>query len=511
MTKNQIDELVHQTISYYNDYGLHIAAKIHNLTAFELTQTIEEKYPVDTITLSDGTRIWNLLRIYIYSNLPELLRKNKNQTPHLSPFHFLKESITPLSIPPVSNPVWGFSGGASRKFFKDTYYDIYFDSLSQILGDRLVLFEWPESRGSHRAYGDKLYSKHYVPFHIPMYTSTFWELFFYRLTGRRPFSIENEKILNEIIEFISSVSNGDKEEIIKDIYDFIAIFFSLKKFFSKILKKVSPKAVLIRCGYGRFPMALSQACHECSIPTIELQHGLITSNHSAYIKTTMSENRDCIPDYLLTYGDTFTEMVRNGNLFDKNKIISIGFPYLERNQNALQKSNIVFKNLISTFEHTILITAQEIISNEIQKFILEVAEKFNQSRLKIGIVFKPHPLDNTDYSSLKNHNNILLIDKYEDIYDILKSVDIHSTVYSTSGLEAMAFGKPSIFIDIFGITNITNSPFIVTTPTQFVETVKYILSKYDELSQKTLEAAEIFFKSSSEKNIKKFFTESHLL
>jgi len=511
MIKTQADELAQQTIFYYNDYGLQIAGKINSLTAFELAQTIEKKYPVDTITLSDGTRIWNLLRIYIYSNLPDSLKQKEATGLSFSPFHLLKEGITPLKIPKIRQPICGFSSGASRKYYKDTFYDIYLDPFYDILGDQLILFEWPEKRGYHRDYADKLYSKYYVPFHIPLYTSAFWELFFYKLTGHKPFKIDHEDILKEIIEFISATANAEKEKITKDIYDFITVFFSLKKLFVNILKELSPKAVLIRCGYGRFPMALAQACRELHIPSIELQHGIITTSNVAYIRARTSDNQDCVPEYLLTYGDIFADMVKKGNLFDKNKIISVGFPYLERNRDETTKLDDQFKVLCSSFQGTILITSQEVIAREIQTFMSEVAEKFTQLGLNIGIIFKPHPFDRTDYSSLKNHKNVLLIDKYEDIYNILKMVDIHATVYSTSGLEAMAFGKPSIFIDIFGITNITNSPFIVTTPTQFVETVKYILSKYDELSQKTLEAAEIFFKSSSEKNIKKFFTESHLL
>ncbi|MGF3585190.1 MAG: hypothetical protein ACQXXD_05685 [Thermoplasmatota archaeon] len=314
MIKNQTDELTYQTISYYSNYGLHVAAKINNLTAYGLTQTIEKNYPVDAIKFSDGTRIWNLIRIYIYTNLPEVLKQKEGANPRFSPLSLLKEGITPLKIPKIHNPIYGFSSGASRKYYKDTFYDIYLDPIYDILKDQLIIFEWPEYRGSHRYYTDKPYSKHYIPFHIPIYTSTFWELFSYKLTGHTSFTIEHEDILQEIIEFISTTVHAEKKKINNGIYDFITVFFILKKLFSNILKKMSPKAILIRCGYGRFPMALAQACRELHIPSIELQHGIITSSHSAYIRTTPSDNHDCIPEYLLTYGDVFTDMVKKEHL-----------------------------------------------------------------------------------------------------------------------------------------------------------------------------------------------------
>jgi hypothetical protein len=511
MIKNQTEELTHQTISYYNDYGLHVAGEINNLTAFTLTQSIEKKYPVDTITLSDGTRIWNLIRIYIYSNLPESLKQDENTTPRLSAFHLLKENITPLSVPKIPTPVCGFSGGASRKYYKDAFYDIYLDPFSEIFGDRFVLFEWPESRGYHRDYAGKIYTKHYVPFHIPVYTAAFWELLFYKLTSHKGFKIDNEDVLKEIIEFISTACSIDKKRITKDIYDFLAVFFSLKKLFNALLKKMSPKAVLIRCGYGRFPMALAQACREQHIPSIEVQHGIITTSHAAYIRTRPSDNYDCVPEYLLTYGDIFTDMVKKGNLFDTEKVISAGFPYLENNRNEQNRDTAALKTLLSSFHHTVFFTSQAFIAKEVKEFIIKVAKELEKTHPHIGIAFKPHPYDTTNYADLQNYQNIRLIDKYEDIFKLFTVIDIHATVYSTSGLEAMAFGKPNIFVDISGIMNISDSPFIVTSPHQFVASVDTILSNYKEYAAQTSAAAHQFFKPSSEKNFREVFTHLGLL
>lgn len=511
MIKNQTNELTQQTISYYNDYGLHVAAKINNLTAYGLTQTIEKKYRVDAIKLSDGTRIWNLIRIYIYANLPEVLKQKEATNLSFSPLSLIKEGITPLKIPKIRNPIYGFSSGASRKYYKDTFYDIYLDPIYDILKDQLILFEWPEHRGSHRYYTDKLYSKHYVPFHIPLYISTFWELLSYKLTDHISFTIEHEDILQEIIEFISTAAHTEKEKINKDIYDFITVFFILKKFFIKILKKMSPKAVLIRCGYGRFPMALAQACRENYIPCLELQHGIITDSHGAYIRATETKNQDCVPEYLLTYGDIFTDLVKQGKLFDSDKVISVGFPYLENNRNEQNRDTESLKQILSPFAHTIFFTSQGFVAKDVHEFVKNVAQELSVSNPDIGIVFKPHPYDTADYSDLQNYRNVRVLDKYEDIFKIFTVIDIHSTVYSTSGLEAMAFGRPNIFVDIYKIMKINHSPFIVTTPKEFVASVQTILSHYSDYSAQTLNAANQFFKPASQKNFTFIFKKLHLL
>ena len=362
-------------------------------------------------------------------------------------FFTLKESFAPIRIPKKKINICGFSSTESRKYRDGKFYDIYMDPLYEILGDNFAVFEWPEISGYRRKYRGKIYSKSYVPMHIPIYTKTFWNILFYKLLKHRKSHVRSEEKLNEIIEFISKTTSVNKDKLKKEIYDFITIFFYVKEFLRKILKKISPKAVLIRCGYGRFPMALSQACRELNITSIELQHGLITSTLPAYIKTTKSENRDCVPEYLLTHGDVFTETVKKGHLFEKNKIISTGFPYLEKIKEEPYKKQ---KKLISFFKQNIIITSQWTVSNEIQDFTTKVAEK---TKLNIGILFKPHPYDKTDYSKFNNYNNITLIDKYEDIFKLLHHVEVHSTVYSTSGLDAMALGKPNIFALSFNPTS----------------------------------------------------------
>jgi CDP-Glycerol:Poly(glycerophosphate) glycerophosphotransferase len=318
--------------------------------------------------------------------------------------------------------------------------------------------------------------------------------------------IHSENILQEIIEYISSTTSVDKEKLSKDVYDFITVFVSIKHFLAGILKKMKPKAVLIRCGYGRFPMALAQACREQGILPIEIQHGLITKYLIPYNRTTPTDNKDCIPEYLLTHGEIYADVVRNGNLFEKNKVIATGYPYLE-NTLRMRKTDPTLKHALSPFSHNILFTSQWIVASEMQEFMIKVAEQLENNNLDVGVLFKPHPYDKTDYADLhKKHKHLILIDKYEDIFKYFAIVDIHSTVYSTSGLEAMAFAVPNIFIDIYHLTSFPDSLYIVSSPTQFVDSVQQILSTYEKSSAENKEVANLFFTPSTEKNFKKFFT-----
>ncbi|HUS99256.1 MAG TPA: CDP-glycerol glycerophosphotransferase family protein, partial [Candidatus Thermoplasmatota archaeon] len=391
----------------------------------------------------------------------------------------------------------------------NTYYDIYLDPLYDILGDKLAIFEWPETSGYRRKYDHPIYSRHHVPMHIPLWSKTFWGLLSNKLTGRKNVTLESENVLHEIIEYISTTASVDTDKLTNDIYDFITVFVHIKLFLCNILKKIKPKAVLIRCGYGRFPMALSQACREQRIPAIELQHGLITAYLPAYRHTTPTTNKDCIPEYLLTHGDIYTRIVRNGNLFDKEKVFSIGYPYLEKKL-AEKKDNQTLKKSFSRFTQNVLFTSQWNIALEIQQFILSVADLLEQQGLDIGILFKPHPYDRIDYSAIQKCNRIMFIDKYEDTFKLFTFADIHATVYSTSGLEAMAFSVPNIFVDIYKMTKF-NSTYIVSSPDQFVASIHTILSNYTAATEEIKAIADLFFTPSSTKNFKEFFNTLNLI
>lgn len=507
MKNISIDDAVTEIMNFYNTYDLHVAGKIQDIAAFDLIQTIENKFDVDSFKLSDGTRIWNLLRIFIYGTVPVLLKKSTKEDNFKRFLVVFKEGFLPLTLPERETTMYAFSSGESRKLTQGTYYDIYLDPLYDVLGDALCILEWPEKEGIRRNKPTDVYSKNFVPLHIPIYTHTFWNLFFYQLLGKRFYSIEPRKDFEQLIEYISKISTIEKITLTNSIYDFITVFFEMKKFFHTILQQHSPKAVLFRTGYGRFPMALSQACRELKIPTIELQHGLITKYLPAYVRASPTTNHDCVPAYLLTHGEKYSDIVKEGNIFDKDNVVTVGFPYLEKNILDVKKTDTPSDTRYSRFEYTVLFTSQGFIANKIQNFVEEVSLGFEKTGANIGIIFKPHHNDPKGYSELNDkYKNIILEDKYADTFKIMSRTDIHATVYSTSALEAMALGKPNIFVDIYGLTDVKDSIFIVKSPSDFVERVQTIVANYDRFTEQTRSIAALFFKPHSEKNLREFFT-----
>jgi hypothetical protein len=424
----------------------------------------------------------------------------------------LVDYLRPMRLPKNAR-IYGFSRTESRKLWNGKYYDIYLDPLSEVLGEKLCVCEWPDEQGRRRKYKEGIYSKHYIPMHIPLLSKTFWNIVLYKISGTTNLTIENEETLDTIIQSIAEVYAIDGKKLRKDITDSIIIFMFIKDFLYGFLRKANPSMVLIRCGYGRFPMALSQACKQLHITSAEIQHGFLNILTPGYVKLHASSNHDCVADYFLAYGEKFAEIVRQGNLFDKQKVISIGFPYLEKIKESEPQIDQQVQNFQGRFKKNILVTSDSLtrIAEAVDTFVQDLASGLTEEDTTVGIIFKPHPLDGKTYDHLKRFENICVVDKYTSIYDLFKVTDIHTTVFSTSATEALSFGIPNILLNVRegyaeNIKELIDdqSSSLVSTVDQYIEKMNGIFAEHETYAEKALEKSEGYFRPQALKNFREF-------
>ena len=461
---------------------------------FEGITEIEKKISVDEIELGDGTKIWNLVRVLLsFHEQKKSLIDDEYKITIKKLVFLLKESVKPVRTKKKNIEFCAFSDVESRKLFNNTYYDPFMDPLSEII-DNFYIFEWPALTGFRYK---NVYSKNYIKMNIPV------SVIIKKIINTKP-QIINEKFLIESISIFSRNFDINEKKLKKYVYESISIFISLKKYVKKILKEVELKMVFVRGSYGRFQMAVTQACREMDIPVIELQHGIIFNNHIGYVKNSNSKNMDCIPNYLLTWGSSFSDIVKKGTLFEKENVIDVGYPFLDKIKKSKQKTSKEILEFIEKFPITVLVTGQMLLSEEVEQLIKEISIMKKDS----GILFKPHPRDVRKFNLEKD--NILQIDKKENFYTILKEVDIHSTIFSTASLEALSFGKPNIFmtlgnrdIDIEEMIDIVDNKtsFSVNSPKEFIEVVEKIQKDYNKISKESKEVAERFYKTDAMENI----------
>jgi len=355
-----------------------------------------------------------------------------------------------------------FSNSSARKHINDKFFDIRSDFLAEVLGqNRTLIVETPTT--SHIKQ-DLIYTKHIVSKRLLDILSLFVE------------KIYNEKfnipILNEINSFINI--DFDYASIIKR-------FNSRYRIYRIWLKIIKPKIIFLNCYYDK--QYIIRAAKDLNITTVDIQHGLIGKNHSAYYSN-INLDKSYLPDYLLAFGEYDKENIAKGNIFDEKNIFLVGNYYLE----YLRKNFVPdekFSNILKRYKISVGVSLQWTVENKMINFINEVAKKTKD------VIFVLIPREYKDeYNNLNLENNVIFYPKL-DCYQIVMHCNFHATVYSTCAIEAFFLGVPNIFVNIDGLTDKylkdfydNNVAYIVNHKDEFVDILQSrYLFKTDEVKK----------------------------
>lgn len=408
-----------------------------------------------------GISIWPVLRLKSFYQILEQQKGATNITRKLN-----KSSVLVI----LKCFFYGFS-----ELFKLSRYDYLVFSCSErrkhvdgLYPERVVegflsqtnslLIENPFPLGKH-------YRKDQIPTKSIMSESIlFIGIFILGFFGYKKSALENEKVFLDIQKKYDFKINYNR---------FLLIYegqYRLIKLLLKCFKK--PKAVFF--VYSASSMGYIRAFKEFNVPVIEIQHGVINKEHNAYNVYNDFGNA-LFPDYLLTYGYRELEVFNNPeNYFINPKNVTpVGYYLLDKylsNQSDDQTEYI--QNYKKKYKTIVAYTHQEVYEKEILDFLIESAN------LAPNVLFLLLP--RFDLKEVReNMPENLIIEKNLNVYDCLRFVDIHSTIFSTCAIESLSFGVPNImynyqnfsksyYADILGDVNHT---IFVDSPYEFVHAI----------------------------------------
>lgn len=204
------------------------------------------------------------------------------------------------------------------------------------------------------------------------------------------------------------------------------------KYYSWLIKKVKPKAIIVAEHYIEKLFPLYGVAHKEKIPVIELEHGIICG-HDAYCYGDLSEKGKELPDFVFTYGDFLDDYIK---LPVCMKAIAVGNPFLESRKDKYVN--------IKPDEKSVVFYSEGILERgrEQAQFAVDFYERNAGKGYKV--YFKLHPIEyeswEENYPILKNHPEINIIPKGKDLYEILASAKHHVSMSSTVLYEAVVFG-----------------------------------------------------------------------
>jgi len=249
----------------------------------------------------------------------------------------------------------------------------------------------------------------------------------YRKIFLRNISILNDQYLKSFI-----LENDINVNINYAIRKNIAQYKVMYKFFKK---RPDIKHVFLTVSYTNF--GLIKACKELGIQVIEIQHGVINTEHYGY-NYFYTPQKCQYPDFLLTLGNADCEFFKNSPLSKFLTPVSIGSfiieYYLQKSSKtrASEKTRVVIS--LQDCE-----TGVESVKDFIRLAELNPMVDFYFKRRRLSIDFYTNQFcfpDNAHFDETKN------------IYDLMVFCDFHLTAYSSCAIEALSLGTPNILYNI---------------------------------------------------------------
>lgn len=225
------------------------------------------------------------------------------------------------------------------------------------------------------------------------------------------------------------------------LQDILEGFCSEYQYSILFLKAVRPKLIITseRLGSG-----LLAAAKKLSIPSIDLQHGLIDQYHAQYIhvkKMRAIKDHLIVPSYLGVFGNLHKEVLLYDGFWAEEDVVMLGNSRIQANRVKYMHGSP------ETGEKVIMIPTQKTTFGDL-KTLLE--KLITLEGLRYKIILKIHPLEpqaNIDvYESLASRKPdlIILAAKESNTYELMMKARLIVGFDSAVLLEAVSMVRPCI-------------------------------------------------------------------
>lgn len=227
-------------------------------------------------------------------------------------------------------------------------------------------------------------------------------------------------------------------------------------FYTKILKAVRPSLVFIVCYYSNDGFALTLACRELGIPSIDIQHGAQGEFHHAYGRwsNVPETGFELLPSLFWCWNESDADTIRqwSSKVSKYHKPIVGGNLWLAEWQGN-NEFVLYYDNLINTIKEskpeTVNILVTPLPDDRHGFEIIMQAMRLSDPSWRWWIRLHPMQVDKKqameqllDAHEIKGYE----LDSATDLplYALLRHMDIHITQFSSVVIEAESFGVPSI-------------------------------------------------------------------
>ena len=216
------------------------------------------------------------------------------------------------------------------------------------------------------------------------------------------------------------------------------------------------------------PLSILAAARKLNIPTVEIQHGLISPLNIAYrFPADCTKDNAIVPDYMFTFGTYWHSRMNR-----KTVPVAVGASFVEENTRTIKSGT-------KRNAHQIIVSSITWSSDALQSFVLGLSKLLPD----YSILYKLRPAEYLHWRSfyspeIQHANNIRVIDNNDiDNYTLLAESKYHLGINSTMIYEGLHLGcttfilKHSWYEEMLPLTN-NNQAFLISTPEEMAELIR---------------------------------------
>ena len=476
--------------------------------------SLEEKYDLNHMKIQ-GVYVWQLIRFYMYIEISKKI--GVFHSPPQQRTLTLKDKIFSF-LPFIKNSI--FSNPLSGNYHKDIllfdhprrvlYDGEYKDIYSYFLIDELEDLDSINIKSSYEVIESPYLNKHYTKKedYIKYNDRILLGSYINKKLSKLKFETEEIDKINALKRELKSSFNI-KIDLFNIMKTHILDFKYHYKKYDKLFKKRTPKYVFVVVAYENKSMIA--AAKNNGVEVIELQHGTISKYHLGYsYPNPQDKDLKYFPDKILSFGEYWKDV--SDYPIDKEKIISIGFPYLDETIESFRDNK---KN-----KNQILFISQGVIGKYLSEFAYELAKGLGNKEKETDklenkeenndyqIIYKLHPGEyynwENNYKLLKKANeydNFTVIDNSEKpLYELFSKSEYQIGVFSTAIYEGLLFNCKTFLVDLPGVyhlNDLVKKDYVkkIKDPNEFIESISdFKINNYDR---------DFFFKKYNKNVLKK--------
>ncbi|SIR05153.1 hypothetical protein SAMN05920897_1303 [Alkalispirochaeta americana] len=212
--------------------------------------------------------------------------------------------------------------------------------------------------------------------------------------------------------------------------------------FRLFLQLLQPKVVFLVTS--NVHCSLIEAAKELGIPTVELQHAIV-SRYYVVLSYEGDRQKRSGPDYFFCFGDLWKDAAQFS--IPEDHIVPVGFPFLSDRLNQYQP----FQK-----QELIVFLASKTLDDTLARMAAGFSEKYAG---RIKVVYKLHPETRSMWRSLypqlasaAENNHVTVVDgQTPTLYELLAQARWQVGIASTALLEGAAFGCTTFVLNAPGV------------------------------------------------------------